>query len=326
MVKKKHGYWAFFLNKNTRFLDDIAGPIALILTLLLIALYLNYEPFFLASKHPVKNNEPIEITYENDPFSSLFYEYVEANKSAPEEAPLEKTHRIAAISQISAQEDPDLAEIDNSFPKIEEGEMPDSQKIIEQAVLSEAQLPPVNPLQEEPPSPSSQMVEEETISEEEALLAQFNEEENTLSVAHTEPELPTPLPRPTLEEVMITAPLKMNNTGTNRLGATAANTQASPLGAYIERLLEAVNAQWRLLITQYNLSLQDINTYVLVSFRFDRWGYVSNITIEHANASPVAILLCKEAIQARAPFGAWNEEMVHALGKEFSLSIHFQYL
>ena len=136
---------------------------------------------------------------------------------------------------------------------------------------------------------------------------------------------PAPLPRPRLEIPRPPAPLRESLGGVSRLGVVAIEAKFTEFGAYQQRMMEAISAQWNLLAGRYHFTSRDLGTRVEVVFSLDKDGVLKDFKIEGSSASRAATLLCQDAVISRAPFGPWTEAMVRMLGDETPVRIRFFY-
>ena len=324
-------------------------PSALLITILvhivLIIWILNAPPIVALGELP-EDAPPVEISLEPIP------DFVETNPAAPE-ATAPETNNTADSTQRSAQPDP-LPQDKGRTPTLD-GELPDSQKIVESVLEPEpATVPPGNrgaqadsakpsetPAQPQtPPSPAenipqlSEPIElpkvsadtsEEGYARSEPPPAVQPPEQPDASQIQPPPGEPVPLPRPQVQIRRPPAPLRESVGGVSQLGVVAIDAKFSEFGAYQQRMMEAVSLQWNLLASRYNFTSRDMGTSVEVSFKLDMQGVISDFSIESSSASRAATLLCQDAVISRAPFGVWTEQMVRMLGESTPVRIRFFY-
>ncbi|MBC2593921.1 hypothetical protein H5P28_06565 [Ruficoccus amylovorans] len=135
----------------------------------------------------------------------------------------------------------------------------------------------------------------------------------------------TPRPRPRINFKVPPGPLMQNPVSASRMGALAIDANFSEFGAYQQRMMEAISAQWNLLGRQFNYASADYGTKVVTEYKLNRDGQVSDLKVIFSSASRPATLLVQDAILSRAPFGAWTKEMVAMLGEDQTIRITFFY-
>ena len=169
---------------------------------------------------------------------------------------------------------------------------------------------------------------EETVESAPAPRPQREIEVNMEEVAPAEQAQqgePTPRPRPRINFKVPPGPLMQNPVSASRIGALAIDANFSDFGAYQQRMMEAISAQWNLLGRQYNYTSTDYGTKVVAEYKLNREGQVTDLKIIFTSASRPATLLVQDAILSRAPFGPWTKEMVATLGNEQTIRITFFY-
>ncbi|MEN9841745.1 MAG: hypothetical protein RL376_1545 [Verrucomicrobiota bacterium] len=136
-----------------------------------------------------------------------------------------------------------------------------------------------------------------------------------------------PQERPRLAAATINArntPTIKNEFGTKNIGGVSYNAKWSSYGEYLQRLIDAVQAQWERLIMRsayYPVS----GSLVRVVFKLNAQGEVAEIVSVGGGGGELAQRLCVSAISERAPYGEWTEDMRAALGKEQELGFTFFY-
>ena len=135
-------------------------------------------------------------------------------------------------------------------------------------------------------------------------------------------ERPTPEPRPTLPRTH-SGPVAERPGGTSRIGEIAIDARRSDFGIYLERMLEAIERQWHSLARRH-MSAADASTRVRIRFVLDSTGHVEIIEVD-SSATHTGTLICQDAIEARAPFGHWSDDMIEVLGEDQTLTITFHY-
>ncbi len=106
--------------------------------------------------------------------------------------------------------------------------------------------------------------------------------------------------------------------------ALSPNPQWQPYGAYVQRMVDAIEKRW-------NKNIMESRTYpksgtsVSVSFYINAKGEVARIGAVEETAGRDAVRACVSAIADGAPYGVWTSEMKAALGTEDKLTFTFYY-
>ncbi len=116
----------------------------------------------------------------------------------------------------------------------------------------------------------------------------------------------------------------LNEQGTKNVGALAYDAKWSAYGEYIQRLIDAVQAQWERLIIRSPI-YPTRGTIVRVTFKINSAGNISEIVKVESPAERTAEYLCISAITERAPYGDWSEDMIAVLGREQEMTFRFFY-
>ena len=119
-------------------------------------------------------------------------------------------------------------------------------------------------------------------------------------------------------------PLLNNPLGTDHVGLTAYDAKWSNYGEYMQLFVNSVQAQWERILEQSAIYPQP-GTEVIVVFRMNAKGAISQIVKVQSEGSHEAQAACVSAITDRAPYGAWTEDMKAMLGQEQELTFHFTY-
>lgn len=137
-----------------------------------------------------------------------------------------------------------------------------------------------------------------------------------------------PQPRPMLAPDIVRArpsPLANREFGTENIGAVAYNAKWSAYGEYMQKFIESVDVQWQRILGQSNL-YPVAGTKVVVKFRMDSTGDIPEIiAVESSDEGRVAKDACVSAIVARAPYGAWPDDMISVLGESQEITFTFHY-
>jgi hypothetical protein len=297
---------------------------------------------------PVKI-QPMELTVM--PPSSA-EKFVETNVAANEEEPAPETAAFSSQNQRAAQEkiEPDAKPGDRPTTVSDNA---DAHKVVEASPDQVAQTPPEvfeeesqdDALEQTEPEPEHKVEEAtqeksmEKPMDKDGLLAYLQEGSELDSEEPVEGAEPTPQvtvaqagkrshprPRPQVITTGVTGPLRSYKGSAGQVGLRAVDARFSQYGAYLQRMYEAICSQWIQLATQSRSTLTDRQTFVDVSFVIDQKGAILRTTINRTNASQTAQVLCRDAIQSRAPFGIWSESMAKTLGTEQTINIRFNYI
>jgi hypothetical protein len=136
-----------------------------------------------------------------------------------------------------------------------------------------------------------------------------------------------PRERPRLAASTVQArntPTIKNEFGTKNVGLTAYNAKWSAYGEYMQRLIDAVQAQWERLLLRSSIYPVS-GSKVRVVFKLDQSGAVSEIVEVDGSGGELAKRLCVSAIAERAPYGEWTPDMIAVLGREQELTFTFHY-
>lgn len=137
---------------------------------------------------------------------------------------------------------------------------------------------------------------------------------------------PTPRPRPRLRPQVVPAPLAQSRGTASRLGALAVDAAFSEFGDYMQRMVEAVSAEWNTQLRNVTL-LSERDSWVKVRFSLEYDGRVKAVRVvdKTPNAGLLATGLCMDAIQARSPYDRWTRDMINTLGMEQEITFTFYY-
>ena len=341
-----------------------AGALLLSLLLHGLALWTLPSDLLTGNVEAVSQKPPLEVTVVPPPEEIAALSFVETHPDVPQNEP-DTTHHFAARSQQAAQEElsqapegtaPTIDGESATSQNIVEGDLnapvfsqrrPTTMPSAEET--SPTPLPPPLSRPRSTPDflkPSPNTLEGEGVGvpiveteAAEALVAEspqiinldtaqqtLQATKEVLGPALSESlESPTPLPRPSLSPRVVPAPLRRSLTQASRLGRVAIDAKFSEFGEYQQRMLEAISTQWRLLARHSNFVFHDTGSRVTIVFELTKEGRVENLTVKETSSTRPAMLLCKDAILSRAPFGLWTEAMVAALGTSDTVTITFYY-
>lgn len=257
-------------------------------------------------------------------------EFVPVNPNAPAMKPAE-TNNHSAADQRAAQENPDLTT--HSRKPSHDGESEDSRGIAEQVVPREL-LPEDMRMTRVAPKQDTK-ADEEKKTDTQATEAQEGvsgpkDDAGTIALGESRetkkskvPEIPEPQARPRIAPPPGLKTLTMkSNTATNEIGAVSLDAKFSEFGEYTQRMLEAIQAAWY--VTCERSSVHSRGS-VVVRFTLCADGTIKRTEVLHSSASELATYACRDAIESRAPYEVWREEMIALFGEEQSTTISFHY-
>ncbi|MCX6950593.1 MAG: hypothetical protein NTV51_00150, partial [Verrucomicrobia bacterium] len=135
-----------------------------------------------------------------------------------------------------------------------------------------------------------------------------------------------PRPRPSIVKTQQVRPaiLAERLAGTANIGPTAVDARWSAYGAYLQKMIEAVQIQWEHLLTESKVYPTSGST-VTVKFIMDSEGKISRIVNLDSTANDAASRACVSAITDRAPYGLWTDDMKAVLGDQQEMTFTFYY-
>ena len=135
-----------------------------------------------------------------------------------------------------------------------------------------------------------------------------------------------PRPRPSIVKTQQVRPaiLAERLAGTTNIGPTAVDARWSNYGAYLQKMIEAVQIQWERLIAESKVYPNSGST-VTVKFVMDKKGNISRIVNMDTTAGDGPSRACVSAITDRAPYGDWTDDMIAVLGEEQEMTFTFYY-
>ncbi|RRJ96292.1 hypothetical protein Ga0100231_020525 [Opitutaceae bacterium TAV4] len=282
--------------------------------------------------------------------------FVEVNPDAPDNPP-DKTPNVGAQNQQVAQEIPTPGGTSDT-PAVN-GQTPDSTAIVSGQLTPSPPPPPPPPPPPTPappppaPAPPADAAQLGLGSETKPLPGYENLQgtadnapgtTSTPVPAHPGTDTrqadgtPTyridrahPMPRPRLPASAVVtttrarpSPIMKNDIGTQNIGAVAYDAHWSSYGEYLQRLIDTVQVQWERLILN-SAVYPPTGTRVLVKFVLNAKGEITEILKVESNGSRPSEYNCVNAIQARAPYGEWTEDMISVLGQSQEITFTFHY-
>ena len=139
-----------------------------------------------------------------------------------------------------------------------------------------------------------------------------------------DPRRPRPRPQIVKQQQVRPAILAENKFGTSNVGVVAINAKFNTYGAYLQRLVEAIQLSWDALLTETK-AYPPQGTWVAVKFVIDSNGKIPRVVDVENHSSDFGSRACVQAITNRAPYGEWTEDMKAVLGDEQELVFTFYY-
>ena len=280
--------------------------------------------------------------------------FVEANPNAPENIP-DKTNNISDRNQQVAQEKP-TPNGKNDMPALEGRKDIQSTQVVTGQLVQPDRTVPAPPQATAPPKPPSPAA----ARREQNPYSGFDKQQgsdaggyasnlakdsaNPTSVPQRvegakdapmadngsafSPQIDPrhPQPRKNLEQHVRPAIFAENKIGTSNIGLTAVDSRWSNYGVYLQRLIESVQIQWERILSESGV-YPNPGSIVEVKFVLNSKGEISKIIHVNPSAgtSDAATRACPAAIEARAPYGDWTDDMIAMLGSEQEMTFTFLY-
>ena len=276
--------------------------------------------------------------------------YVEANPNAPDNAP-DKTNNFSSQNSQLAQEKPQLDQ-HNDKPKTEGKKDIESNQVVSGQLTKPQDSVPV-------PKEVARPAKTETAArQKQDPLAGFekmpdgtdgygsnlgknpnvskpaaekvdgvNNAPLVADATNSQPAIdPThPRARPSLEEVHTRpAVFEDNQFGTRNMGAIAYDAKWSNYGAYLHKMLEAIQVQWERILIESQTE-PPAGSYVTVKFTLDSKGKITQILEVENTSSEQGKQSCLSAVTLTAPYGDWTDDMIAVLGNSQDLTFRFYY-
>ncbi|MGN0835478.1 MAG: hypothetical protein ACI4QA_06610 [Candidatus Spyradosoma sp.] len=279
--------------------------------------------------------------------------FVPVNPNAPARTPPAETPNRAAADQRAAQENPDPTT--RSRRPANDGELEDSVAVAEDVLPRELlpeELRTTRAAAAPAETPASARSEDEAARDEapaESASAEADaprgdvgvdaRESDAGTVARGETPVAPPSrraePAPAADDVpdpgarpRIAPPAGLrlltmkSNTATNEIGAVSLDAKFSEFGDYTQRMLEAIQAAWYLACERSSVRARGT---VVVRFTLCADGTLKGSEVLHSSAPELAAYACRDAVESRAPYEPWGEEMTAMFGEEQTTVISFHY-
>lgn len=173
-----------------------------------------------------------------------------------------------------------------------------------------------------PPSVAQQLSK----AQEELKQQQQQNPQATQNPQPAQKPTPQPMPRPRLSPKVLPGPLVASQVYAARMGPIGFDAKFSQFGYYLQRMFETIQLQWYSLLDDVTISQEKRPAYVVIEYDLNAEGKVVEARVLETNAGQLATLLCKDAIESRAPFGPWTSQMVDQLGDQQTIRLKFVYL
>jgi hypothetical protein len=275
--------------------------------------------------------------------------FVEPNPNAPDNVP-DKTNNFSSKNSQLAQEKPQLDQ-HNDTPQL------DGKKDIQsnQVVSGQLTKPPVD---SPPPSPQAALPTKTEMAprQQQNPLSGFVKDKDNDDAFGSNvgkvPDAAKPVPevvqgaakgiasgqsqemaidpkhpraRPILEQTQTRpAIFKDNQFGTSNIGPVSYSAKWSSYGAYLHKMIEAIQAQWDRILIDSNTEPPS-GSSVTVTFVLDSKGRISEIKRVESTSSEQGKGSCIGAITNTAPYGEWTDDMKAVLGDSQELTFVFYY-
>jgi len=276
--------------------------------------------------------------------------YVEANPNAPDNVP-DKTNNFSSQNQQLAQEKPQPDQ-HNDKPKTEGKKDFESNQVVSGQLTKPQDSVPVSldaakqpvktemaPKQQQNPLAGF----EKLTGTDDAFGTNIGKVANSKpapvkvegandasliqNAQNTEPAIDPkhPRARPELQQTHTRpAIFEDNQFGTSNIGPIAYNAKWSSYGAYLHKMMEAIQIQWERILIDSRTEPPAGST-VTVKFTLDSKGRITEILDVESTSSEQGKASCVSAITNTAPYGDWSDDMIAVLGNSQDLTFKFFY-
>ncbi|HEY1765305.1 MAG TPA: hypothetical protein VGF85_10305 [Opitutaceae bacterium] len=277
--------------------------------------------------------------------------YVEANPNAPDNVP-DKTNNFSSQNQQLAQETPQLNQ-HNDKPKTDGKKDFQSNQVVSGQLTKPQDSVPITPQQVPKPikSQTAPRQAQDPLSGYEKLkdaedafgsnVGKVPDQAKNVpnrvvgatdvplvqNAQNTEPVIDPkhPRPRPELQQTHTRpAIFEDNQFGTSNIGPIAYSAKWSSYGAYLHKMMEAIQVQWERILIESRTEPPS-GTWVTVKFTLDKFGKITDISDVQTTSSEQGKASCVSAITNTAPYGEWSDDMIAILGDSQELTFRFYY-
>ena len=151
---------------------------------------------------------------------------------------------------------------------------------------------------------------------------QARDDTNLQPVPESGPQVP--MERPQFQGVL-PGPVMKSRGSVPGFDIRAIDAKFNEFGEYLDRIYEIIGTQWLLLASQVRRGSVQSASRVIVDFVLTSDGTIRTIEIAYSSAGQASTLICKDAIQSRAPFNNWTDDMIGNLGEEQPIRVTFIY-
>jgi len=344
--------------------SSLVGVVAVIIYLLLVWVLsphlLRFDQI-VSGKRPDAAGKQFNIEMAPDAFISKPapkppppFKFVEANPDAPDNAP-DKTQNFSFMNQQVAQEKP-TPNGKSDMPALE------GRKDIQSTQIVSGQLSkPIEHIEAAPPPVEAQAATtaQAPVAEQNPLTG-FEKKEGDNKDGYGSniakiPDNTRPIPEriegvknaPFLPDAMANQPaidplrprarpqivkqqqvrpaiFAENKFGTSNIGPIAYDAKWSNYGAYLQRMIEAIQLEWDKILSDAK-NYPGSGTYVSVKFVLNPEGRIARIVEVDNRSTDQGSRSCVSAITNRAPYGPWTEDMKAVLGEQQEMTFTFYY-
>jgi len=149
--------------------------------------------------------------------------------------------------------------------------------------------------------------------------------DETTATSHVPADLETTRVRPVLQQTHTRpAIFEDNQFGTSNIGPIAYSAKWSNYGAYLHKMMEAIQIQWERILIDTRTEPPS-GSFVTVKFTLDKNGKITEILNVESTSSEPGKASCVSAITNTAPYGDWTDDMIAVLGTSQQLTFRFYY-
>jgi len=341
-------------------LIGIVGTILVHLFLLFVGPYVLKDDRSHALQRPHARPQQFSIqlapdTFKVPPKPAPPKQFVETNPNAPENVP-DKTNNFAARNQQVAQEKP-TPNGKSERPALEGQKDIHSTQIVDGQLNKPIEQTPVPPTPDVKPVTSKLMAPKQ----EQVPLSGFEKKmgtdanafgsnianpsdaarnipervdgtrnvplvEGATDLQNTQVDPHHPRPRPQIVKSIQSRPaiFEENKVGTSNTGLIGVSAQFSNYGAYLQKMIEVVQAQFDRLNEESRI-YPPPGSIIIVKFVINDEGKIARIVNVDNRSTDAAGRLCTSSITIPSPYPPWTDDMKAMLGKEQELTYEFYY-
>ncbi|MCH2156559.1 MAG: hypothetical protein MK080_11210 [Opitutales bacterium] len=143
-----------------------------------------------------------------------------------------------------------------------------------------------------------------------------------------QPSTEAQVPRPRIRILPQTTPGPlMDNPGTfaGREGTVAVDAEFSAFGEYTAQFLNYISTSWHRTLRGMQMRVGDSGTRVMIQFELNSDGSIADMKTLEYTSSRLMMNVCRDAIQSRAPYDPWPQDMIELFGDSRTMTITFHY-